>query len=92
MRTNQRARLTRRGPRSAHEDYARLRALYRRLQGTRSVQTEAIELETYRFWHLDYGEVPYYDQLVFKRHRPIPPESESETEVPRSRATASSQG
>ena len=29
----------------------------------------------YRFWHLDYGEVAYYDQLVFKRHRPIPPEA-----------------
>ena len=29
----------------------------------------------YRFWHLDYGEVAYYDQLVFKRHQPIPPEA-----------------
>ena len=38
------------------------------------MRTEVIELETYRFWHLDYGEVAYYDQLGFKRHQPIPPE------------------
>jgi hypothetical protein len=29
--------------------------------------------EPYRFGHLDYGVVPYYDQLVFKRHRQTPP-------------------
>ena len=38
--------------------------------------TEGTELETYRFWHLDYGEVAYYDQLVFKRHAQIPPKGE----------------
>lgn len=30
------------------------------------------ELEPYRFWHLDYGVVLYYDQRVFKRHRQAP--------------------
>ena len=57
-------------------------------RGRRAVGAEATEqLETYRFWHLDYGEVAYYDQLVFKRHRPIPPDGEARTEVPRPRAT-----
>ena len=41
----------------------------------RTEDTEATDLEMYRFWHLDYGEVAYYDQLVFKRHQPIPPEA-----------------
>jgi len=51
--------------------------LLRKVRDRRTVGAEATELETYRFWHLDYGEVAYYDQLVFKRHRPIPPESDS---------------
>ena len=60
--------------------------LYRRFQKRRSEPTEAIELETYRFWHLDYGEVAYYDQLVFKRHRPIPPRRESTLPSPPARS------
>jgi hypothetical protein len=43
----------------------------------RDLSTEATALETYRFWHLPYGEVPYYNQLVFKRHQPIPTENGS---------------
>ena len=43
------------------------------------MRTEKTELETYSFWHLDYGEVAYYDQPVFKRHEPIPPKSEGTT-------------
>jgi len=42
---------------------------------------EAIELETYRFWHLDYGDVAYYDQLVFKRHRPRPAETDTRSDA-----------
>jgi hypothetical protein len=49
------------------------------------VGAEPTELEMYRFWHLDYGEVAYYDQLVFKRHRPIPPERDSKNAPPRQR-------
>ena len=33
---------------------------------------EPVDLEQYSFKHRDYGEVAYYDQLVFKRHAPIP--------------------
>jgi hypothetical protein len=29
--------------------------------------------ETYRFGHLEYGVVAYFDQPVFKRHQVIPP-------------------
>ena len=63
-----------RGARGGRGNTRRFRDLYRRLQERRSVRTETIELKTYRFWHLDYGEVAYYDQLVFKRHEPIPAE------------------
>ena len=51
--------------------------LLERARDRRTEDTEATELEMYRFWHLDYGEVAYYDQLVFKRHQPIPPERDS---------------
>jgi hypothetical protein len=50
--------------------------LLERARDRRTEDTEATELEMYRFWHLDYGEVAYYDQLVFKRHQPIPPISD----------------
>jgi hypothetical protein len=69
-------RLTRRSPKG-ESGHRHLRQLYSRFQERRGERTEGIELDTYRFWHLDYGEVAYYDQLVFKRHRPIPPLSAS---------------
>ena len=59
--------------------------LLRRVRERRTVGAEPTELEMYRFWHLDYGEVAYYDQLVFKRHRPIPPERDSKNAPPRQR-------
>ena len=49
--------------------------LLERARDRRTEDAEATKLEMYRFWHLDYGEVAYYDQLVFKRHQPIPPEA-----------------
>ena len=51
--------------------------LLEKARDRRTEDTEATELEMYRFWHLDYGEVAYYDQLVFKRHQRIPPERDS---------------
>ena len=61
----------------ASRDSLGRRAGFRRLhphdRQARREDTEPAELEPYRFWHLDYGEVAYYDQLVFKRHAPIPP-------------------
>jgi hypothetical protein len=50
-----------------------LRADIHRLRVRGDHETEEIELERYRFWHLDYGTTAYYDQMVFKRHKPIPP-------------------
>ena len=61
----------------ASSDSLDRRAGFRRLhphhRQERREDTEQAEFEQYRFWHLDYGEVAYYDQLVFKRHAPIPP-------------------
>ena len=45
------------------------------LRNRRDLSTGTTELETYRFWHLPYGELAYYNQLVFKRHQTIPPEN-----------------
>jgi hypothetical protein len=45
------------------------------LRERRDLSTGTTELETYRFWHLPYGEVAYYNQLVFERHQTIPPEN-----------------
>ena len=47
------------------------------LRNRRDVSAGTTELETYRFWHLPYGEVAYYNQLVFKRHQTVPPEDVS---------------
>ena len=47
------------------------------LTNRRNPSAGTTELETYRFWHLPYGEVAYYNQLVFKRHQTIPPENVS---------------
>jgi hypothetical protein len=71
--------------RVAHRSRARVQLLERgkgtrvlkSLRDRRDLGTGATELETYRFWHLPYGEAAYYNQLVFKRHEPIPPENVS---------------
>ena len=54
-----------------------VRGVLEGLRNRRDLSTGTTELETYRFWHLPYGEVAYYNQLVFKRHQTIPPENVS---------------
>ena len=56
---------------------AGLRAIRRSLEALRGSDGPGREaaggaLAEFRFWHLDYGTVPYYDQPVFKRHRQSP--------------------
>ena len=39
----------------------------------RRQSSETDDQQFYRFWHLEYGETAYYDQLVFRRHRDVAP-------------------
>ena len=52
------------------------------LKNRQDLTTGTTELETYSFWHVPYDEVAYYNQLVFKRHQPIPPEKMSGWSAP----------
>ena len=69
---------------ASHDSLGR-RAGFRRLHPQHRHEhredAEPADLEQYRFWHLDYGEVAYDDQPVFKRHAPIPPRATRGAEV-----------